>query len=53
MEERNLSNALYPDSIELDPSNRMWEYDGDGKRIYKVKAGYSQKTLYEEKKDGK
>lgn len=51
MEERNLSSSIYPDSIEIDPDNRIWEYDGDGKRIYKLKAGYSQKTIYKEKKN--
>lgn len=30
MSETNLSNIVYPDSIELDPSKRKWYYDGDG-----------------------
>jgi|TARA_B110000240_G_C13437386_1_gene426497 hypothetical protein len=34
--------------IELDPEEREWEYDGDGRKIYKVEAGYSQKTVWEE-----
>ena len=34
--------------IELDPEEREWEYDGDGRKIYKVEAGYSQKTVCEE-----
>ena len=34
--------------IELDPDEREWEYDGDGRKIYKVEAGYYQKTVWEE-----
>lgn len=34
--------------IELDPEEREWEYDGDGRKIYKLKAGYSLKTVWEE-----
>jgi len=30
----------------LDPDERDWEYDGDGNRIYKLKAGYGTKTPY-------
>jgi len=30
----------------LDPDERDWEYDGDGTRIYKLKAGYIGKTRY-------
>ena len=29
-----------------DPDFRVWEYDGDGKKIYKVNQGYKKKTLY-------
>lgn len=34
------------DSIELDPANREWEYDGDGNKIYKLEAGFATKTLF-------
>ena len=34
------------DSIELDPADREWEYDGDGNKIYKLEAGFSTKTLF-------
>ena len=34
--------------IELDPKNREWEYDGDGQKIYKINAGFPQKTVWEE-----
>ena len=30
--------------IELDPADREWEYDGDGKKIYKLEAGKPTKT---------
>lgn len=30
----------------LDPTERDWEYDGDGNRIYKIKMGKPTKTLY-------
>ena len=29
-----------------DPDKSVWEYDGDGKKIYKVDQGYNRKTLY-------
>jgi len=29
-----------------DPDQRVWEYDGDGNKIYKLDQGYQQKTLY-------
>lgn len=32
--------------VELDPDKREWEYDGDGKRIYKLEAGKPNKTPY-------
>ena len=35
-------------SIELDPDNREWEYDGDGKRIYKLEFCYNVKTYWED-----
>ena len=31
-----------------DPTERDWEYDGDGTRIYKIEAGYGTKTLYKD-----
>ena len=31
-----------------DPSERDWEYDGDGTKIYKLDQGYQQKTVYTE-----
>lgn len=31
-----------------DPAERDWEYDGDGTRIYKVKAGFIGKTPYDD-----
>ena len=30
--------------VELDPDKREWEYDGDGKKIYKLEAGKPTKT---------
>lgn len=32
--------------VELDPDKREWEYDGDGNKIYKLKAGKPNKTPY-------
>jgi hypothetical protein len=29
-----------------DPEKRVWEYDGDGNKIYKLNQGYSKKTPY-------
>ena len=29
-----------------DPDQRVWEYDGDGNKIYKLDQGYQQKTPY-------
>jgi hypothetical protein len=31
-----------------DPSKRVWEYDGDGNKIYKLDQGYQNKTPYTE-----
>ena len=33
---------------ELDPSERVWEYDDDGTKIYKLECGFGTKTLYDE-----
>ena len=30
------------------PDERVWEYDGDGKKIYKLDEGYQKKTPYTE-----
>jgi len=32
----------------IDPDQRVWEYDGDGTKIYKIEEGYPFKTLYTE-----
>ena len=29
-----------------DPDQRVWEYDGDGNKIYKLDQGYQKKTPY-------
>lgn len=29
-----------------DPEERVWEYDGDGTKIYKANQGYPVKTPY-------
>ena len=28
------------------PEERVWEYDDDGQKIYKVNQGYNKKTSY-------
>ena len=37
--------------IELDPDDREWEYDGDGRKIYKLKANKPVKTDWIEEQD--
>ena len=37
-----------PRHREIDPDQRVWEYDGDGTRIYKLEEGYGCKTVYTE-----
>ena len=32
--------------IELNPDDRIWEYDGDGQKIYKPNQGYPTKTAF-------
>lgn len=32
---------------EINPSERDWEYDGDGTKIYKVECGFGTKTEYD------
>ena len=34
------------DVREICPDLRVWEYDGDGQRIYKLNQGYNKKTPY-------
>ena len=34
------------DITEIQPDKRVWEYDGDGTKIYKLDQGYPQKTRY-------
>ena len=34
--------------IELNPDDRVWEYDGDGTKIYKLECGFGSKTPYDE-----
>ena len=31
-----------------DPDKRVWEYDSDGAKIYKLEQGYQNKTPYTE-----
>ena len=31
----------------IDPAKRLWEYDGDGKKIYKLEAGFTVKTEWD------
>jgi|TARA_B110000259_G_scaffold169215_1_gene198992 hypothetical protein len=35
-------------TLKLDPSERVWEYDDDGTKIYKLECGFGTKTLYDE-----
>jgi hypothetical protein len=39
--------AMQEKKIELDPEEREWEYDDDGKRIYKAACGFGSKTVYD------
>ena len=41
-----MDKRINPDLKEIDPDQRVWEYDGDGNRIYKPSEGYGCKTLY-------
>ena len=34
------------DIKEICPDLRVWEYDDDGTKIYKLNQGYQQKTIY-------
>ena len=39
-----------PEQIrEIIPELRVWEYDGDGTKIYKLDQGYDKKTPYTKK----
>ena len=33
--------------LELDPDKILWEYDGDGTKIYKLDCGFGTKTLWD------
>lgn len=37
--------------LNLDPQKRVWEYEGDGSKIYKPEAGNSWKVIYTDKED--
>lgn len=37
----------FQETIDLNPSDRLWEYDGDGSRIYKLDCGFGTKTLWD------
>ena len=37
----------FKENIDLDPKNRMWEYDDDGTRIYKLECGFGVKTIWD------
>tara|TARA_Y100000817_G_scaffold305754_1_gene290187 strand:+ start:356 stop:529 length:174 start_codon:yes stop_codon:yes gene_type:complete len=41
-----LDNKKKINIMEIDPDKRVWEYDGDGTKIYKPDQGYQKKTLY-------
>ena len=45
MSNETIDKALGIDQI--DPDKRVWEYDDDGAKIYKVDQGYPTKTPYE------
>jgi len=34
-------------NLELLPENRLWEYDDDGTRIYKLECGFGVKTIWD------
>lgn len=35
------------DINQLDPDSRLWEYDGNGHKIYKIECGFGTKTTYD------
>ena len=41
-----MANKKKINVTEIDPDKRVWEYDGDGTKIYKPDQGYQKKTLY-------
>ena len=41
-----MANKKKINIMEIDPDKRVWEYDGDGTKIYKPDQGYQKKTLY-------
>lgn len=34
-----------PNTTELEPDKRVWEYDGDGTKIYKLDQGYDKRLF--------
>ena len=40
--------SLNLELLDPDPDKRIWEYDGDGNRIYKINQGFISKRLYTE-----
>ena len=45
-----MSNEIIDKALgidQIDPDKRVWEYDDDGTKIYKVDQGYPTKTPYE------
>ena len=42
----NMDTSEKLTSLDPDPDNWIWEYDGDGKRIYKEDQGFISKRLY-------
>ena len=37
----------FQEQIDLNPADRLWEYDGDGSRIYKLECGFKGKTPWD------
>ena len=37
----------FQETIDLNPDDRLWEYDDDGSRIYKLECGFGTKTLWD------
>jgi len=42
----NGNTSVDPNTLDPDPDKRVWEYDGDGNRIYKESQGFIFKRLY-------
>ena len=45
---RSGDTSLNSKLLDPDPDKRIWEYDGDGNRIYKINQGFISKRLYTE-----